>query len=400
MSLKQVLAGFIAFFVVLMLVGYWRRPKAPTAPTRGISTLAKKWEFATGGPIIGSLALSDTGTVYVASEDGFVYALTPYGAAQWSAYIGPTNFSPAIGTDGAIYVPNDNGRVFALNPSGTVRWNTEVGEDNSFSRNGAALSRDYLYMESSSYLCAIRLTTGEVEWKSFWGGDQWGSVTLLPDGTLLSPGHGRLNDLDSNGQVLWQYPALSADATKRNGGFPPPGDFFVGSGIAVGNNRTLYAAADRTRMVAMGMDGSPRWELNAPTIQANRSTPVVSADGTIFFGSGLANLYAVDPFGTTKWTLALQGGVLATPVLAQDGTIYVFNGHFLSAISPDGKSLSQVDLEVSGESSPTLAPDGTIYVANNNGKVFAFTGGHGGLMNSTWPKYQADLHNSGSLRSF
>jgi hypothetical protein len=32
--------------------------------------------------------------------------------------------------------------------------------------------------------------------------------------------------------------------------------------------------------------------------------------------------------------------------------------------------------------------------------VIGYTGGHGGRMNSPWPKYQADLANTGVAHSF
>jgi outer membrane protein assembly factor BamB len=236
-----------------------------------------------------------------------------------------------------------------------------------------------------------------VDWRS-WGGEQWGSVTLLPDGTLLSPGRGRLTSLDSQGEVLWQYPALTAEGVRRNNNFPPPGDFFVVSGIAVDNNHTFYAGVDRSRMVAFGFDGTPKWQVqtNSPTL--NRASPVVAADGTVYFASGDGTLYAVDPFGTTKWTVSVGGPLIATPVLAQDGAIFAVGGLQLWAISAEGHVLSRTDVGYGGEASPTLATDGTIYIATLDGRVIAFTGGHGGIMNSPWPKYQADLSNSGTPR--
>jgi hypothetical protein len=51
-------------------------------------------------------------------------------------------------------------------------------------------------------------------------------------------------------------------------------------------------------------------------------------------------------------------------------------------------------------SSPTPAPDGTVYMATYDAKVIAYTGGHGGIMNSLWPKYQADVADTGAARPF
>jgi hypothetical protein len=59
------------------------------------------------------------------------------------------------------------------------------------------------------------------------------------------------------------------------------------------------------------------------------------------------------------------------------------------------KVLTKIPVVERVESSPTLAPDGTIYIGSHGGKIVAFAGTHGGLMNSPWPKFQGDLANSG-----
>jgi len=59
-----------------------------------------------------------------------------------------------------------------------------------------------------------------------------------------------------------------------------------------------------------------------------------------------------------------------------------------------------VDIAGGLESSPTLGPDGTIYVASRAGKILALAGTHGALMNSPWPKFQADLANTGRAPRF
>ena len=399
---KKLLAIVLGLVVAAFLFFLWRKPNASKiSPSPGISAIEKKWEFTAGGKIFGALAMADDGTLYAAAEDGFVYALNGSGNLQWKTYIGPTRSAPSVGPDGAIYIANSNGRVLALNHSGTVRWTADVYQGNTWGENGSAIGRDYLYIPARGSLCAVRLSNGQVDWQSPWGGEQWGTVTLLPDGTTLSPGRGRLNGIDSRGEIAWQYPPLTDEAVQNNGGYPPPGAFFVSTGIPVDGNRTLYAGLGREKFVAMAPDGVLKWELKTLAgYQLNRATPVISADGTIFFAGADAKLYALDSFGTTKWSLAMDGPILGTPALAEDGTIFVANGRNLSAVSPDGKILSQVIIGTGAQASLTLAPDGTVYVATYEAKVIGYTGGHGGLMNSPWPKYQADLANTGVAHSF
>ena len=372
-----------------------------TSASSDVAGIAKKWEFATSGMIYGGLALAEDGTLYVACEDGFVYSLDPAGKLQWKMYIGPTEATPVVASDGTVFVSNNHGRLFAFNPSGVTRWTTDLYDGNTLNKNAGALGRDYFYAPSRGNLSAVRLTNGQIDWQSSWGGDQWGSVTLTADGNLLSPGRGRLSALDSSGRIAWQFPSLSTEAIERNGGFAlTPGNFFVSSGIAIDADRRMYAGIGRTKLVSMSPDGSIKWEVKTAADESNRSTPVISADGTIYFAGADATLYALDSFGTTKWKFQLHGPARATPLLAQDGSIFVVAGRFLCAFSPAGQVVAQVDIGGGAESSPTIAADGTIYVATYDFKVIAYVGGHGDLMNSPWPKFQADVANTGNARTF
>ncbi len=133
----------------------------------------------------------------------------------------------------------------------------------------------------------------------------------------------------------------------------------------------------------------------------NRASPVIAVDGTIYFASGDGRLYALQPDGTQKWAFDAGGvAISATPLLAEDETVYVVNDAGLFAISPEGKLLAHAIAGGSVKSSPTMAPDGTIYIAGRTGKIVAYSGGHGGLLNSAWPKFQAGPANSGRARAF
>lgn len=399
MNQKRTL-GFILILLAAALLYYFSsRTTERTVASISVPALAKKWEFTGSGHFVGALALADDGTLYAASDDGNFFALDSNGVLQSKTYIGPTKSAPSIGPDGAIYISNSNGKVIALNRSGVVRWSTQVYQGLTAGQNGAAIGRDELYIHSRDGLYALRLANGQIDWASRWGGDQWGSVTLLSDGTLLSPGRGRLNALDSRGELSWQYPGPSAESTQQTHGLPPPGNFFVSSGIAIGNNRALYVAIDRTHMVALGLDGSFKWELPARSTQLNRASPVIAADGTIYFGSAEGVLSAMNTDGTAKWTLPLEAPLLATPVIAQDGSLFVVAGTSLWVITPDGKILARTSADTGAESSPTISSDGTLYLATSGGKIIAFEGGHGPLMDSPWPKYQGDLANSGNPRT-
>jgi hypothetical protein len=73
-------------------------------------------------------AIGDDGTIYVTTgiylgtDWGSVYAVSPDGAIDWSYDCEHNPFSPAIGPDGTIYVQDKMSILYALSPSGGLKW--------------------------------------------------------------------------------------------------------------------------------------------------------------------------------------------------------------------------------------------------------------------------------------
>ncbi len=381
-------------------------PLSATEPVarENIPAIPEKWQFSASGTITAALALGDDGTLFAASEDGFLYAVGASGNLQWKFNAGPTVAAPVIGADGTIYVTNEEQRIFAVNRTGAQQWAAGGGPyaDKQMGSIAAAIDQNHLYTPWRGQLRAIRLADGSFDWPTGFGFQKGGSISILPDGLIVYPAFGRVDAVDSTGRTQWEYPVmnppLTTDMIAR--GRIPVGNFGLDSAMAVGDDSTIYACPVDSRLVAVTADGRFKWEFKTKTYSRNHATPVIAVDGTIYFASADGTLYALGPDGTLKWALDATGGPISvTPILAEDGTIYVVNGSALVAVSPEGKLLAQVSVGGGVESSPTLAPDGTVYVAWRNGKIVAYAGTHGGLMNSAWPKFQAGPANSGRARS-
>lgn len=142
-------------------------------------------------------------------------------------------------------------------------------------------------------------------------------------------------------------------------------------GTALAADGTIYAVSvgSTARVVALGPDGSESWRFDAD--EYINGAPSLGADGTIYFGTGLGTLYAVNPDGTEKWTYSVGGafGVARSPAIADDGTLYVASDNFLdppslTALNPDG-TLAWTYTAATGQATftgPAIAPDGTIYI--------------------------------------
>jgi outer membrane protein assembly factor BamB len=383
-------------------------PVVPGQASREKSaTIAEKWQFTQLGPVSAALALGDDGTVYAASEDGFLYAIDASGNLRWKFNAGPMQAAPVLGADDTIYVTNEAQSIFAVNHDGTQQWVAGGGPyaDKRTGSFAAAIDQAYLYAPWRGLLRAVRLTYGTFTWPAGYGYQNGGSVIKLANGLIVYTGAGRLDAVDSTGKIQWQYPEmnppLTVDMLTKNGGHIPIGTFWLDSPMAVGDDGTLYFCAVDSRLIALTSDGHFTWEFKTKTHSVNHAAPVIAADGTIYFASGDGSVYALFPNERLKWAFAAGGGAIAaTPVLAQDGTIYVVNDAGLFAVSAQGKLLAHAAVGGSVDSSPTIAPDGTVYVAARAGKIVAFSGTHGGLLNGAWPKFQAGPANSGRARGF
>jgi len=406
---------------------------APKPSTRlQTPTIREKWQFTAGGAITGALALGEDGSLYFASEDGFVYAVDSSGNLQWKFNTGSILAGPTVGADGTIYVTDSAGRTYAINRTGTQQWVMDGRPVSLPVGVSSALDQDHLFTLWRGEVQALRLDGSASDWNAN-PMQTNGSVAILPSGLIVYPGAGRLEAVDSRGTIVWQYPVmdppLSVDML-HNGGQVQAGTFWLDSGIAVGADGALYVCGvdqpgnerrANSRLVALAPDGTLKWEFHTGTLSFNRATPVIATDGTIYFGSGNGWLYALNSDGLKRWAVSTGSEIVAT-MLAEDGTVYVLNRGDLIAISQEGKMLSQTPIseilekprvqviaysieqrkvltklpfDTSVGTSPTLAADGTIYVGTHAGKIIAFAGTHGGLMNSPWPKFQANVANSG-----
>jgi outer membrane protein assembly factor BamB len=154
----------------------------------------------------------------------------------------------------------------------------------------------------------------------------------------------------------------------------------VVSSPVVGPDGTIYVGPvqeellrPRTVVTAIAPDGNVKWRFYTKFVENDSptfSTPAVSPDGVIYFGSTDGAFYALNPNGTLKWKHQGIQPVIQSPVIAPDGTIYVGIDGNLCSFSPTGILNWQrhySDLKLSG--GPTLALDGTIFQVGGDAAV-------------------------------
>ncbi|MEO0080911.1 MAG: PQQ-binding-like beta-propeller repeat protein [candidate division WOR-3 bacterium] len=337
-----------------------------------------KWRYRTGGQIWSSPAVADDGTVYVGSNDTYLYAVNPSGTLKWRYQTGgQVNSSPAIAADGTVYVGSLDNYLYAINPDGSVRWRYQTGDD--IWTSPAIAADGTVYVGSLDNLYAIS-PSGSLKWRDEIGYNSVSSPAVASDGTVYlgtsQPGY--TYAIDPDGTIKWRYavepnvqtsPVVAADGT-----------------IYVGSNRYLNA---------LNPNGTLKWRYE--TGSAVQSSPAVAEDGTVYVGSWDHCLHAINPDGTPKWRHETDHIVTSSPAVAADGTVYVGSADgYLYATNPDGTLRWRHATRAGVYSSPAIAGDGAVYVGSDDGCLYAIQG-DSPLANSAWPKFHHDNKNTGRV---
>lgn len=90
-----------------------------------------KWAFGSGGPapddIVSSPCVGPDHTIYVGSQDEYLYAINPDGTKKWEYQaLNDISSSPSIAVDGTVYVRDEGDRIYAIK-DGSHKWKQNFG---------------------------------------------------------------------------------------------------------------------------------------------------------------------------------------------------------------------------------------------------------------------------------
>jgi len=261
-----------------------------------------------------SPALAPDGTIYQATFDGRLAAVTPQGKTKWT-FKTPLEIesSPAVADDGTVYFGARDRKFYAVSPDGKLKW---------FYPTGA-------WVDSSPAIA----TDGTVYFGSW-------------DANFYA--------LDRNGSLKWKFPA---------GGV-------VDSSPAIGVDGTIYFGSHDGNFYALTPDGKLRWKF--PTQGQIISSPAIAADGTVYFTSTDGNLYALKPDGAEHWRLHTGGCTGSSPVLDAQGEIYLAANTAKIGVSADGKNIWTAGSPMPIDFSGAAAANGLVYFVSSWGDLTAF----------------------------
>jgi len=269
-----------------------------------------------------------------------------------------------IGPDGTIYAQDTDGLLYALSADGALLWITDTGGQGG--EGPVVVGADgTIYVAANPLgptvdIVAVR-PDGSILWR-FTDTDTQGLLAgpgIGPDGRIYAvieqPGLGAVALDPADGSLEWSNP-----------GSPPVNEHGqLGTEIAFGADRFYVSFDERAQspislIYGFSLDGAQVFAVGRPNDNAEAE---VGPNGDFYLpvwgsSSGIS-LGAYDADGNLQWTaVGSLTNVLTNPSVGPDGTVYVSrNLQELWAINPDGSTRwSVTDADVLN--SPEVSPDG------------------------------------------
>ncbi len=140
------------------------------------------------------------------------------------------------------------------------------------------------------------------------------------------------------------------------------------------------AAQDGRSAIKPSLTGGTYWDF--PTGKGVFSSPIVAADGTVYFGSADQNFYAINADGTLRWKVATGEIIDSAGLLDDQGRVYFGSGDgilracdaatgtvaWTFAADPPAVNRAYINWF---EGNVAIGPTGTLYVPNDDYFVYA-----------------------------
>jgi outer membrane protein assembly factor BamB len=318
--------------------------------------------------------------IYFTSQNAFNLVNRDTGNLEWKYPIISTtnvpNSAPIIDPNSNVYFGGSDNKLHSLNaPSRVYKWTYTTG--------GAVQGIPVISNNTDIYF-----GSGDGKFYSITGNGILPSTAPVMPMYMLNPQHTGVN-------TFYQGPSLkpvimwSANFISNN--------LFVLPSIAINSSGTLYIGSNNGKVYALnGNTGNTitGWPVDLTNVIASKynvqnsapnaiyTTPVIAPDGTIYVGSNVGYLHALQPNGTLKWSYYASYPLQSSPIMDSSGSIYFGAGTHVYAIGDAGycgylKWLVPFSAGGIINSSPALGQNGFLYFGSNDGYLYAvdsFTG--------------------------
>ena len=347
-----------------------------------------KWKLNIGSPYATSLSLGFDGTIYLSKRGNINYhkllAIDIDGILKWEfpveGFIGKT---PIVGPDDRIYIATDLDKIYVINPDGSFNSEFTGSYDCAISSDGT------IYLDSSNVLYALN-PDRSVKWTYQTENRFASSPIISSDGTIY------IGIDDSTNTDALSLLAINSNGTEK---WKFTDDYLRILPLAIDSEGTIFIPS--WDLYALNSDGTIKWcfELDGGYVT---NSPVIDIDGTIYIAYKLYipvdyfALCAINPDGTVKWEFEVDDLIESTPAISSDGIIY-FGSYDYTLYGINRNGIKETEFKTEGriKESPAIGPDGTIYIYSDDEYLYAISGTEG-LADSPWPMYFHDNQHTGS----
>jgi outer membrane protein assembly factor BamB len=335
-----------------------------------------KWSYSTGGRISSSPTVAylgpEIGTIYLGSQDGYLYAITDTGlnaGLRWryptnteGKNFGVVNTKPVVGEGGAIYFASNNQQsgfnvnyFFGLKPDKSQKWTAlpnPRGPNNTYALSPVlSLTGAYVYLATTSGTI-FRINTSTGDFNNFVSipsninfsppaplNENVFSPSIGSDGTIYVGAGNQIYAITPSGSASPFQAGSNPISSSPTAG--PDGLVYVGN-----YDRSLYAVD--TKGLGRGWSYPTGLDIN--------SQPAVDANGHIYFGSNDNYVYALYSDGRLKWKYLTGGDVRGRPEVRANGSVYVGSfDYYFYAINQFANPKNFKNLRITSTSSTTVA---------------------------------------------
>jgi outer membrane protein assembly factor BamB len=230
---------------------------------------------------------------------------------------------------------------------------------------GIALTDEMAIVAYGNFVYSLDVTSGSVNWH--YPEDSNNQVVFYAP-PLATDDFVYIGDLANNfhkldretGKVIWTFSGARG--------------YYIGQ--AAEADGTVYAPSNDGSLYAIDANGELLWEFK--TGHYLWSQPQISGN-RIYIGSMDHFVYAISASGEEIWSTDLQGAVVGSPLISEDGS-KLYAGSLAEQLvalnATNGETLWTFDTEASVWGTSILV-DGTLYFADSGGNIYALEAENG-----------------------